>query len=106
MDNELIKTAYAELEKLKKERPSWEVYTRINALRGSILYLQEYIGANKEISVIDEAIDEMVMTIGETATIEFFKRMLKDLKKDMDCVSPHLSNCIINKLKERYEKNV
>lgn len=106
MEKELIRTAYEELEKLKKERPSWEVFTRINALRGSILYLQEYIGTNKDISAIDEAIDEMVINIGETATIAFLKRMLNDLKKDMDCVSPHLSACLLNKLKERYEKNV
>lgn len=69
MDNELIKTAYAELEKLKKERPSWEVYTRINALRGSILYLQEYIGANKINELIRDVDKELKCLEREFLTI-------------------------------------
>lgn len=104
--NELLRTAYAEIEKLKSERPSWDVYNRINALRGSILYLQQFIKTGKEVTSIDEAVDDMVENAGETATIEFLKRLLNELKNDMDIVSPQISAVMIKRLKERYEDDV
>lgn len=104
--NELLRTAYAEIEKLKNERPSWDVYNRINALRGSILYLQKFIKTRKEVTSIDEAVDDMVENAGKTATIEFLKRLLNELKNDMDIVSPQISAVIIKRLKERYETDV
>ena len=99
MESELIKTAYKELEKLKKERPSWEVFNRINMLYGSISYLQSFLKANEKASSIDIAVNELVKNIGEKATIEFLKKLLNELKKDMDVISPHLSSCLIKKLR-------
>lgn len=98
-ENELIRTAYEELERLKKEKPSWEVYSRINTLRGAVLFLGQCTIAKGDGSQIDNIVDNLVYSMGETATLEHIKRVLNDVKNDMDIVSPNLSACLIKKLK-------
>lgn len=94
-----MRTAYEELERLKKEKPSWEVYSRINTLRGAVLFLGQFAEKEKA-TTIDKIIDNLVDNMGESATIGYLKRVLNDVKNDMDIVSPNLSACMIKKLKE------
>lgn len=106
MVNNLLKTAYDELEKLKKEKPSWEVYNRLNILNGAIQYLQKFVKGGKKISTIDDAIDNMVEKVGEKATIEFVKMLLNDIKQDMDFLAPIIGESIMKKISRGVNEDV
>lgn len=97
-ENELLLTAYDELEKLKNEKPSWDVYSKMSDLITTIQYLKGAFSVSEQddISII---IDELVEAIGERATIEKIKNILFELKQDMECVSPYLARCLEKKLK-------
>ena len=101
MENELLKSAYAELAALSEEKPNWQVYTRMGALWGAVSYLEKFSAKTSNTSTIDEAIEDMVYIIGEKATIETLKRILNSLKSDLDTISPNVSAQLIKRLKER-----
>lgn len=98
--NELIRAAYEELDTLKKQKPSWEVYSRINTLRGAVLFLGQFAQSKENATSIDEIVNILVNNMGEVATIDYLRRVLNEFKNDMDVVSPNLSACLIKKLRE------
>lgn len=98
MKNELLSTAYKELEKLKREPPNWDVYDRLNILSGAINLLENSIYISH--TQIDKIIDEYVYNFGEKETIKKLKRLLNEIKRDIDCIAPSVGTGIVNKLRK------
>lgn len=78
--------------------PSWDTYQKMSALCTSIKYLEQCAVYNA--TELDEIINELVDNLGEHRTLEIIKSVLNEFKKDLDCVSPHLSVCLLKKIKE------
>jgi hypothetical protein len=62
------------------------------------MYLEKDVEYHE--SEIDKVIDEVVENVGEKKAIEVLKKILTEFKNDIDRVSPHISNCLMNKIKE------
>lgn len=97
--NKLLETAHKELRKLLQSTPTWDNYEKIGMLYTSIQCLEKNICVSS--GEIGELIYDMRDNFGDTRTLDVLADVLADFKKDMDCISPHLSVCLINKIKER-----
>lgn len=95
---QLLKTAYAELKKLESVKsPTWETFERIAILSACIKYFEGDICSNA--NTLSEAVDELRDSYGDTKALDILTRVLADFKSDIDCVSPFLSNILIDKIK-------
>lgn len=91
-------TAYKELHKLEQSTPTWETYERIGMLYSSIQCLEKHILIDK--SELSELLQDMRDNFGDERTLDIISGVLCAFKKDIDVVSPHLAQCLINKIKE------
>lgn len=96
--NKLLDTAYKELRKLEKSTPTWETYERIGMLYTSIQCLEKHIKIDG--SELSELLSDMRDSFGDERTLDIISGVLCAFKKDIDIVSPHLAQCLINKIKE------
>lgn len=97
--NKLLDTAHKELKKLIQSTPTWENYNKIATLYVSIKCIEEKICITT--GGIGTLLEDMRDSFGDERTLDVISSVLADFKKDIDVVSPHLSVCLINKIKER-----
>ena len=94
----LIETAYLKLKELEKTQPSWETYARIADLVASIKYLEsKSVIVTSDLSTL---ISDMRTSLGDAHTLDILSRTLTDFKNDLNCISPHLTVCLVDKIKE------
>ena len=98
MSNRLLDTAYKELRKLEQSTPTWETYERIGMLYTSIQCLEKQVRINS--GELSELLQDMRDNFGDERTLDIISGVLCAFKKDIDIVSPHLAQCLINKIKE------
>lgn len=96
--NKLLETAYRKLRELETETPTWETYEKISTLFISIQALEHSVKIDA--GEIGELLSDMRESFGDTRTLDIVSVAICDFKKDIDIVSPHLANCLVNKIKE------
>ena len=95
----LLDTAYKKLRELEKETaPTWETYEKISVLYLSIQCLESHVKIDA--GELGELLTDMRESFGDTRTLDILASVLCAFKKDIDVVSPHLSTCLVNKIKE------
>ena len=97
----LIDAAYLKLAQLEKSQPSWETYARISDLVASLKYLESK--SVIETSDLSTLISDMRTTLGDARTLDILSRTLTDFKNDLNCISPHLTVCLVDKIKENLQ---
>lgn len=97
--NKLLETAYKELKKLEQSPVTWETYEKISDLFTAIQCLEKEVKINSS-GELPELIADIKENFGNERTIEILSGVLMDFKKDLECVSPHLAVCLVNKIKE------
>ena len=97
MKNDLLKTAYSELKKLRKEQPTWSTFEKISILSGVIDLLGDY--DLQDYTETDEMITYAVDSFGEEITIQKLKIFINEMLKDINDISPSMNAKVINKLK-------
>ena len=97
MKNDLLKTAYSELKKLRKEQPTWSTFEKISILSGVIDLLGDY--DLQDYTETDEMITYAVDSFGEEITIQKLKIFINSLLKDIDCIAPSVSAKAVNDLR-------
>lgn len=97
--NKLLDVAYRKLKELKKETsPTWDTYAQIADLSTSIQCLERDVRTgNGELA---ELIDDIIDGFGAERTVSILRGVLIDFKDDLDKIAPHLSSCLIKKIKE------
>lgn len=96
----LFEVANEELERLQEESsPTWNTYSKMADLITCIKYMQGKFVTEK--CTVIEIIEDMKNALGADKTVEIIEKVLKDFCDDIDCVSPHLVECLKNKLKEK-----
>lgn len=96
----LLEIANEELEALMNERnPNWTTYSKIADLVTCINYMQGSFCPTK--NSICDLLDEMRNTLGNSMTLDIVIKALDEFCEDMNCVSPHLIECLKNKIKSK-----
>ena len=99
----LMEIAKNELDNLKKERnPSWATFEKMAVFATCIDYMQsEFYVPNTSIG---EMLQNMRNTLGSTATLDVVIKVLDAFCDDINCVSPHLIECLKERLRETAKK--
>ena len=97
--NKLLETAYKELKKLEHSPVTWETYQKIADLFVCIQCLEKETRINNS-GELSELLIDLQGNFGDERTLEIISIALIEFKKDLECVSPHLAKCLINKIKE------
>lgn len=96
----LYEVANEELKNLQQENsPTWNTYAKMSDLITCIKYMQEEFVTEK--CTVIEIIEDMKNALGADKTVEIIEKVLKDFCEDVNCISPHLVECLKNKLKEK-----
>lgn len=96
--NKLYATAQKELKKLEQSQPTWETYEKIATLYNCLQCFSHTITIDK--TELSELLQDMRDNFGDERTLDIISSVLCAFKKDIDIVSPHLAQCLINKIKE------
>lgn len=98
--NKLLDIARKELKKIEQSaNPTWETYSRLADLYMAIKCLEKETKIYNS-SELSELLTDMQDNFGAERMVEILSNVLMDFKKDLECVSPHLAVCLINKIKE------
>ena len=94
--------AHRELLKLEnKNPPTWDDFARIADLTAIIEFYEKDMCI--EANDLTEAVETMRDFYGDSKTLEIVEKVLSEFKRDIDCVSPHITSCLIEKIKKRGE---
>ena len=96
----IFEIAYNELKKLEDiQNPSWETYEHFASLITVIRHFEEE-HINIQETELSKLIEEIKDNYGCVKTLEILTASIVEFQKDIDCVSPHLTQCLIKRLKE------
>lgn len=94
--------AHRELLKLEnKAQPTWDDFARIADLTTIIEYYEKDMCL--DVNDMTEAVETLRDYYGDSRTLEILERILSEFKRDIDCVSPHITSCLIEKIKHKGE---
>lgn len=99
----LLSVAYKQIDLLKTvQEPTAETYLQLASLITCVDYLQKDYSTQK--SELSEMLSDLQQNVGEKKTLEMVIEVITEFNKDLDLISPHLSKCFINKLKEKLQR--
>lgn len=99
----LLSVAYKQIELLNKvQEPTAETYMQMASLVTCIDYMQRDYSTQK--SELSEMLIDLQQNLGDKKTLEMIVEVITEFNKDLDLISPHLSKCFINKLKEKLQR--
>lgn len=103
MEKKLLNIANKELQKLESvQNPTWETFEKMAMLYCAKKYLEEIIEI--DIEDIGDGIEKLREYYGAERTLDIVSLVLREFRKDLDMIAPHLGNVLENKFKE-YIKN-
>ena len=99
----LVEVANEELKKLlETDKPTWDTYSKIADLTASIQYMCGITMKDCNGSFSD-TITTIRESFGDGKTLDIIIATLSSFADDLNCISPHLVNCLVKKLKENIE---
>jgi len=99
----LLSIAYKQLKLLEKvEEPTWETYSQMADLITCIDYMQRSFCTEK--GEVVEIVTDLKENVGEQRALEIVEETINEFSNDLNVISPHLSRCLVNKLKEKINK--
>lgn len=98
----ILNIAHKQLHELERiSKPTWQDFEQMSYAISIIKYYEQDMCIDT--NDLSEAIETMRTYYGDTKTLDIIERVLLDFKKDIDCVSPHIANCLIEKIKNKGE---